>query len=275
MRGWFKVNRDIIKRAIFSDAELLRLYIYLKADANIEAEEVLIDGQAVILERGQGTYGRHQLSAALNVNPSTLYKRIKKLEKLGFIKLQPHKEMSVYTVTDYDLDEERKVTTKCQPSAQQNQGVTDLGENESNSNVNKLGTNSNTGGNTLKEVRSKNKKEDINIYSSIPYEEIISHLNQIAGTNYRHTTKSTKEHINGRWRDGFKLPDFKTVIDKKCTEWLGTDQAKYLRPETLFGTKFEGYLNQPLKGGQHGGSRCNTQTNESKPKGKYDHLYIK
>ena len=39
------------------------------------------------------------------------------------------------------------------------------------------------------------------------------------------------------------VDDFKTVIDKKCDEWIGTEWEKYLRPETLFGTKFEGYLN--------------------------------
>ena len=28
-----------------------------------------------------------------------------------------------------------------------------------------------------------------------------------------------------------------------CSKWGGTDMAQYLRPETLFGNKFEGYLN--------------------------------
>jgi len=38
------------------------------------------------------------------------------------------------------------------------------------------------------------------------------------------------------------------VIDSKCNEWLGTDMSKYLRPETLFGSKFEGYLNEGKSG---------------------------
>ena len=37
------------------------------------------------------------------------------------------------------------------------------------------------------------------------------------------------------------------MIDKKCSEWLGTDMEQYLRPQTLFGTKFESYLNAPSK----------------------------
>ena len=44
-------------------------------------------------------------------------------------------------------------------------------------------------------------------------------------------------------KEGFTIEDFKTVIDKKAAEWQGTDFEQYLWPTTLFGTKFEGYLN--------------------------------
>jgi uncharacterized phage protein (TIGR02220 family) len=75
------------------------------------------------------------------------------------------------------------------------------------------------------------------------YETIISYLNAKAGTKYKATTAKTKSAINARLSDGFTVDDFKTVIDKKCAEWIGTEWEKFLRPETLFGTKFEGYLN--------------------------------
>lgn len=76
------------------------------------------------------------------------------------------------------------------------------------------------------------------------YKDIVEYLNQKAGTKYKHTTKATQRHINGRLAEGYILDDFKAVINKKVAEWKDTDMAKYLRPETLFGTKFEGYLNQ-------------------------------
>lgn len=78
---------------------------------------------------------------------------------------------------------------------------------------------------------------------SIIYTSVIDYLNQKAGTNYRASSKKTRSLIHARIKEGFTLDDFKTVIDKKCAEWLGSDMAQYLRPETLFGTKFEGYLN--------------------------------
>ena len=74
--------------------------------------------------------------------------------------------------------------------------------------------------------------------------DIINYLNEKANTNYKPTTNKTIQLVNARLNEKFTIDDFKKVIDNKCEEWLGTDMERYLRPETLFGTKFEGYLNQ-------------------------------
>lgn len=79
-----------------------------------------------------------------------------------------------------------------------------------------------------------------------PVSEIIAYLNEKAGTSYKTTSKETRSKINARLKEGFTVDDFKNVIDKKCTEWLNDQKmSQYLRPSTLFGTKFEGYLNAP------------------------------
>lgn len=85
----------------------------------------------------------------------------------------------------------------------------------------------------------------------LPYREIVDYLNQKAGTKYRSTTKKTQSLIKARYHEKFTLDDFKKVIDNKVAEWKSDNEmAKYLRPETLFGTKFESYLNQK-EVGQH------------------------
>jgi uncharacterized phage protein (TIGR02220 family) len=94
------------------------------------------------------------------------------------------------------------------------------------------------------DLGEEEEKEQEKENNNIPYADIISYLNEKAGTKYRHTTDKNKELIKARWNDGFRLDDFKTVIDKKTAEWLNTDNAVYLRPITIFGTKFESYLNQ-------------------------------
>ena len=77
--------------------------------------------------------------------------------------------------------------------------------------------------------------------------EILDHLNKRVGTNYKSTTKKTRDLIKARFNEKFTVDDFKTVIDKMCVEWMNTDMQKYLRPETLFGNKFESYLNREVK----------------------------
>ena len=75
------------------------------------------------------------------------------------------------------------------------------------------------------------------------YKVIIDHLNTVTGAKYRASSKATQAHINARFKEGYTVDDFITVIDKKYAEWKGTKFEQYLCPETLFGTKFEKYLN--------------------------------
>ena len=79
---------------------------------------------------------------------------------------------------------------------------------------------------------------------NIPYKEIIDYLNSKTGKKYRDNVQKNKSLIKARWSEGYRLEDFKQVIDNMVKDWSGTKYAKYLRPETLFGTKFDGYLNQ-------------------------------
>lgn len=74
-------------------------------------------------------------------------------------------------------------------------------------------------------------------------ERVVTYLNEKTGKSFRTKTASTKKKILARLNEGFSVEDFKKVIDLKTAEWLGSPWEKYLRPETLFGSKFEGYLN--------------------------------
>lgn len=119
-------------------------------------------------------------------------------------------------------------------------------------------TNSKTNVSQADKEGDKEKEEDKELYISI-----ISYLNDRAGTKYKHTSSKTRTCIHARLAEGFTLDDFITVIDKKCDEWLGDPKMEqYLRPETLFGTKFEGYLNQK--------NTNRTQQAQPKKQGGYD-----
>lgn len=102
--------------------------------------------------------------------------------------------------------------------------------------------------------KSTKDKENVEQSSTIPYSDIINYLNKKAGTDFRSTSKDNQKHISARWNEGYKLEDFFLVIDIKVSEWKNdTKMYPYLRPSTLFGTKFESYLQQAVRcknGGQ-------------------------
>ena len=106
------------------------------------------------------------------------------------------------------------------------------------------------------------KEKDTTVYDRIPNDtdnnhisyitnhislikDIINYLNNKTNSKYKYSAKATQKKIIARLNEGYKLDDFIAVIDKKYNEWHGTKFEMYLRPETLFGNKFEGYLNQP------------------------------
>lgn len=101
-----------------------------------------------------------------------------------------------------------------------------------NSSINNSSINNNIVGNS--------EKYDMKVIT-----EIVDYLNEKAHKNYRSNSKTTIRHINARLKEGRTLLDFKQVIDNRCATWLGTDMEQYLRPSTLFGSKFEDYLNAP------------------------------
>ena len=126
--------------------------------------------------------------------------------------------------------------------------------------------------NTLKEVIKSLKKEikilkENNISASkeeedtkavaviekIDYEKIVNRLNELSGASYWHDSKNTRSLIKARFNEGFTENDFMIVIEKMCYLWNKEpkkgekDMRLYLRPSTLFGNKFEQYLNMNVQ----------------------------
>lgn len=119
---------------------------------------------------------------------------------------------------------------------------------------NDLETNCNQTDNKVERREDKvreEKKSDIveqNTTDTSLVKEIIDYLNEKTGASYRYNTKKTQSLINARLKEKFTLEDFKRVIDSKCNDWKSDEKMKeYLRPETLFGTKFESYLQNAPK----------------------------
>lgn len=97
----------------------------------------------------------------------------------------------------------------------------------------------------------KTKKENNSPELLQLVKEVIDFLNVKASRRLMYNNKTTIDLIKNLFYSGYRIDDFKTVINNKCLSWLDTPQSIFLRPETLFGSKFESYLNErPTKTSQ-------------------------
>ena len=104
--------------------------------------------------------------------------------------------------------------------------------------------------NESKSIEKEIEIEKESIQSSEAVKTIIDYLNKRAGTSYKASSEKTRSLVKARMQEGFEVEDFFTVIDNKVEEWGkppkagARDMRPFIRPVTLFGTKFEAYLNQ-------------------------------
>jgi uncharacterized phage protein (TIGR02220 family) len=76
----------------------------------------------------------------------------------------------------------------------------------------------------------------------IPYADILTDINATLGRKFK-DTEAFRRLVRARIKDGFKHEDFVRVCNNKLRQW-GNDpkMSEYLRPETLFGSKMDAYL---------------------------------
>ena len=245
---WIRLNTDMFDnakikyiRTLPSGNDLVVIWVMLLAKAG------KCNSNGFIFLTENIPYTADMLAAEFDFEVSTINLALNTFASLGMIQLEDSKIL----ITNWEehqniegLDKIREQTRKRVARHREK-----LALENSNVTCNVTVTQSNA------TEKNKNRKEiDIDIdnnnmsSNSTTYKEIIDYLNSKAKTNYKYTTKKTQSCINTRLAEGFTVEDFKTVIDNKCKEWLNTEYSKFLRPETLFGNKFEGYLNQKPSG---------------------------
>lgn len=165
----------------------------------------------------------------------------KSLIRLGILEV---KKMGIPAKSYYKINEEQlqrylmsRTIENDRSSDCENDRSSDI-ENDTTNNINTNNTNNTTIKN--EEINNKDKKINNNTEN---IKQIIDYLNEKADKRYTTRNTANIRHINARLKEKYTLDDFKQVIDKKVADWKGTDMEQYLRPETLFGTKFESYLN--------------------------------
>lgn len=113
-----------------------------------------------------------------------------------------------------------------------------------------------------------NKDIDTELNNKIIY--IVEYLNKKVDAKYRPDTKGTIKLLTGllTGKKPYTVEDCIKVIDNQYQKWKGTEWEQYLRPSTLFGSKFENYLNAKVTTGRNGNDGKNTGDSS---KAKYGH----
>jgi uncharacterized phage protein (TIGR02220 family) len=224
--GWVGLYRKLLDSRVFTNPDLLKVWIWCLLKANHKKRWVPIKtgkGETEVeVGPGQFVFGRFSAAKKLKMNPNTVKSRMQKLKSMGNITTQNKTHYSIISIVNWESYQTGNLKQKTKFT---NQTPTKHQPNTTDNNDNNV-----------------NKKR------YVPFQEIISHLNLMTGKKFQHGTAATKQTIRARWNDGFILEDFKSVIDIKCAQWKTDPKMElYLRPQTLFGTKFESYLNEKSK----------------------------
>jgi uncharacterized phage protein (TIGR02220 family) len=210
----------------------------------------------------------------LNMKKYTVQSRFFKLRDLGILTHIVVRQGGTYSyfgigenykeliTRDKDKDDEGY-------SSSVNEEACDLEENFCSVDENAHKENKNARGHGFKS--DTNNPSTKNIKNTVSFQktafEIIEYLNLKTEKNFKSTTKATTRLIKARINEGFTVEDFKTVIDNMKSRWTGTKFQQYLVPTTLFGNKFETYLNQEKGEQVYGGfKRGNVVSGDEKSK---------
>ena len=124
---------------------------------------------------------------------------------------------------------------------------------------------------TTTENTTENNMSDSQSDESIPFKEIMEYLNEKTDNSYKPSAEGHKKFIRARWHEGNTIDDFKTVIDYKANEWMGTKWEIYLRPKTLFATgNFDNYLAAAKKDLKRNGEENSLFANQWHPQNEDD-----
>lgn len=183
-------------------------------------------------------------------NYKTYIKGLLELVDFGFIKIH-QRSKNAYTANIIEVVKNTKVTTNAHTKASQMhtpkqvQSTVSINKQLNYKTIKLIEDNATLVDSKLEEwIKSETKEDETNEELDILSFSVISHLNDKTSSNFKVTDKF-KKSIGARMKDGHELEDFKKVIDSKCEEWLGDSKMKkYLRPSTLFGTKFDEYRGQ-------------------------------
>lgn len=243
MDGWIKLHRKILNNPIFQNAELLRLFLYCLLRAGYQEKEIIFNEGIKELETGEFITGAGILSSELKQNQNTTWKRLKLLEKLGYLSIKSTNKFSVIKVSKFDIyqienledykPDTNEVQTKYKPD-------TTNKKDKKDKNINNLSKDK------LCQTASDEAPQET-FCKKTPYEEIASLFNSVCVSlpAIKTLSEKRKEKIRCRWKEKADLKFWEEIFKKiessdfltgrsgawhNCGfDWVITNNTNYLK----------------------------------------------
>lgn len=224
-KGYILLSRNLLEWRWYTDGNTCRFFIHCLLKANYKDKQ----WHNIVIPRGSFITSEATLMKELNLPRQKIRTIINRLISTNEITKSTTSKYTIFKVNNYDLYQSNNQATNHRLTNDQPQLIKDNKENN---------------------IYSVENTSD-----EIPYREIIEYLNTKTNKKFKYSTDQTRKLIRARFNEGYKLDDFKKVIDTKTTEWKNDPyMKKYLRPTTLFApSKFESYLQQETINTSNGG----------------------
>ena len=106
MDGWLKLYRSILDSAVFQDAEVLKVWIWLLCNVAFEQHDTMCYGKVIHLKPGQIATGRKKIAQCTDLNETKVYRALTVLKSLGNIEIKATNKYSIITVVNWDKYQE-------------------------------------------------------------------------------------------------------------------------------------------------------------------------
>lgn len=228
--GWFKFHRGAFEKALWKTAtpEQKVILVTLLGMVNFSPNEWLFKGEKYVAEPGQMITSLDSIvkECGKGISIKNVRTALTKFKKLGFLAYEAANDGTLLTIVNWELYQSNE-------------------DEGGKANGKPLANGGQTGGKQVATIEEgKEGKKDQEGKNKI-IADVIDYLNKTAGKKFKAGTVGNSKFIKARLSEGATFDDFCHVVDVKTAQWINKlDQNKFLRPETLFGNKFDGYLNE-------------------------------
>lgn len=103
MKTWIKLSRDIINSAVFEDAEVLKVWIWLLCSVAHTEHQTVFQGKVLTLKEGEIITGRKKMASEIGLSESRIMRAIKILKQLGNIDVETTNKYSKVNIKKWAI----------------------------------------------------------------------------------------------------------------------------------------------------------------------------